>query len=268
MWAATAWDTFHPEAPANRGWSVMGRLRDRQQHAAAAGARVRRGNSTEDSLVQAQLMMASSMPSAWRSSTRTVWTGGPFVVALLFAHPDSAAIGTLDARGAYFEVRTGDSWDLFFPGYHKADNPDFEREAGGQPVGRDFARHWFFNPRDFDAFRRYVERASGGRWVYSGGTDLVLVTGYMPSRGEIIIDWKSTMVGSLTEPNGHRTLTIEQVIERLSTDLETDAEDRAYGLSDVVAREVAKQESRAARDIIVAALGGIAAALARSGLGL
>jgi hypothetical protein len=31
---------------------------------------------------------------------------GPFVLAFLFAHPDSDAIRMVDARGDYFDVRT------------------------------------------------------------------------------------------------------------------------------------------------------------------
>jgi len=40
------------------------------------------------------------------------------LLAFLFAHPDSHAIRLLDYRGDYFDVRSGNTWDLFFPGYY------------------------------------------------------------------------------------------------------------------------------------------------------
>ncbi len=213
-------------------------------------------------------MTAAATEQAWRSSMRTFWTGGPVVVAMLFAHPDSQAIQALDARGEYFDSRTGDTWDLFFPGYHKSDNAYLEEQAGSRRVGSGFAHDWFFNANDFNLFRAHVERASSGRWSYSGGTDLVVVNGYMPNVGDIVIDWESTLLGSLTDADGTQTLTIAQVIERLTTDLESGAEDSAYDLDAVVKRAVRRAKRTAARDITVGALAGIAAAFAKARLGL
>jgi hypothetical protein len=157
---------------------------------------------------------------------------------------------------------------LFFPGYYKAADPEWEWGVGGRPVGRDFAASWFFHPRDFDLFRRDVEHFCGGRWRYSGGTDLVVASGHVPAEGDITIDWNSTVSGPLTEADGRPTLTLAQVIERLSTDLESGGGDPAHGLEAVVERELAKAERKAARDIVVGALSEIAAALAKAGLGL
>jgi hypothetical protein len=267
MWAATAWDDADWEVAHARGWTVMGRLRGRQMTLRRESEQRRRRPREEGTT--AHLMLPISNIQAWQSSMRPVWTGGTFVVAMLFAHPDSQAIQTLDARGGYFNVRTGDTWDLFFPGYHiSSESPAFEREAGSRPVRREFTEQWFFNDRDFDMFRQHVQDASKGRWVYSGGTDLVLVTGYMPTAGEITIDWASTLVGSLTEPDGTKTLTIAQVIERLTTDLEKGAEDASYGVGDVVDGHIEKSATSSAREVAVAALGGIAAELAKAGLGL
>jgi hypothetical protein len=265
MWAATAWDDSDWDGVCARGWTVMGRLRHRQESAREALEAARADYDPN-------LMRAASTGEAWRASMRpsveTVWMGGPFVVALLFAHPDSDAIRTLDARGEYFDCRTGETWDLFFPGYHEASDPEMERRVGGRPVGRDFAATWFFNARDFDWFRREVEGFAEGRWRYSGGTDLVVVTGDMPGEGEITFDWNSTVTGSLTEADGTRTLTVAQVIERLSANLESEADDPAQGLEAVVTRELAKAERKAARDIVVGALAEVAAALAKAGIGL
>jgi hypothetical protein len=152
MWAATAWEDADWEVPA-RGWTVMRRLRQQQAQLGRAAKREQRDTPT------AGLMIAASTAEDWNSSMASVWTGGPIVTALLFAHPDSQAIRTLDARGEYFDIRSGDTWDLFFPGYHKSDNPGTERQAGGQPVGRGFARQWFFNERDFDLLQRELAKA-------------------------------------------------------------------------------------------------------------
>lgn len=76
----------------------------------------------------------------------------------------------------------------------------------------------------------------------------VVVTGHMPDEGDIVIDWESTLLGSLTDADGTQTLTIAQVIERLTTDLESGAEDLLYGLEAVVKREIAKAEKTVAHD--------------------
>lgn len=94
---------------------------------------------------------------------------------------------------------TGDDWDLFFPGYYTAHDERFEHNVGSHPIGRGFGSQWFFHSRDFDMLRSHVEQASGERWTYSGGTDLVLVNGWLPERGEPVIDWVSTQSGSLSE---------------------------------------------------------------------
>lgn len=90
----------------------------------------------------------------------------------------------------------------------------------------------------------------------------------MPVDGDIVIDWESTLTGSLTEFDGTQTVTILQVIERLTTDLETGAEDPVYDLEAVAHRELERAKGTEARDITVSALGGIAAAFAKARLGL
>lgn len=185
MWPATAWDDDDWEVRA-RGWTVMGRLTDRQAATYREAQAVKRAHRQAEAArrrgeVRTELMRAVSAEDVARKAMLLRWTGGFHVVAMLFAHPDSDAIRTLDARGEYFNVRTGNTWDLFFPGYHQSDDHRLERAAGSRPVGRGFASGWYFNARDFDVFRRHVESASGKRWRYSGGTDLVLVTALCPT---------------------------------------------------------------------------------------
>jgi hypothetical protein len=154
----------------------------------------------------------------------------PTDLAFLFALPDSAAIRQLDARGDYFNVRTGDTWDLFFPGYRKSRGND----SGRWVTRRAYGRRWRFDAEGFNTIREYVERESGRRWEYSGSTDLVLINCWIHEHGEPTIDWASTISGQLTDQvDGVQTLTLANIIERISRDLGTAAEDPSYGVSRV-----------------------------------
>ena len=159
------------------------------------------------------------------------WSGGPTVLAFLFAQPDSAAIQMLDSRGKYFDVRTGETWDLFFPGYYQSDDPGTERRARSRPVGTQYAANWYFSPGDFDRLRKHVQQMSEGRWRYSGGADLVLINGMLVDEGDPVIDWVSTQGWDILDatPDGPG-LTLAKVIESITQDFETNAEDESYGL--------------------------------------
>jgi len=197
------------------------------------------------------------------------WRGGPTVLAFLFAFPDSDAIRMLDTRGEYFDIRTGETWDLFFPGYFSSvDKAEMRRYPAARPVGRDFASTWYFSASDFDALRHHVEQASERRWQYSGGSDLVLVNGWMPAEGEPTIDWASTISGKLTEQSaGTLTLTLADVVERITLDFQTDAQDAVYGVPEVTGPPP-HESGHAARDFMISTLSGIAAALGARALGL
>ena len=86
------------------------------------------------------------------------WQGEFAVLVFLFAHPDSDAITMLNKRGEYLDIRTGESWDLFFPGYYKSPNRGLEDQVGATPVGDTFARDWYFSAREFDNLRDFIER--------------------------------------------------------------------------------------------------------------
>src|SRR5437016_2820961 len=124
MLPATAWDDADWGGTGARGWTVMGRLRERQaqlrRDATAARERVNERRSTVG------MITAASMAADYQESIRARWHGGPTVLAFLFGHPDSETIRTLDARGEYFDHRTGDTWDLFFPGYYRSRNAALE----------------------------------------------------------------------------------------------------------------------------------------------
>ena len=266
MLPATAWDD-----PGARAWSVMGRLEDRQKFRIREAREARRrinARANEFGPIYRWMTVASAQQE-YRDAISARWRGGPSVLAFLFAQPDSDAMRMLDARGEYFDIRSGDTWDLFFPGYYRSPKSrEFEINAGGRRVGQNFAENWYFSARDFDGLRRHVEYASERRWVYSGGTDLILINGWMPDRGEPTIDWASTISGRVTDQaDGTRTLTLANIIERISDDLETDTEDAAYGVADVTKPNKPK-ESHVTRDIMVNAVGGIAAAIGAKVLGL
>jgi hypothetical protein len=182
------------------------------------------------------------------------------VLAFLFARPESDVIRSLDSSGDYFDIRTGSTWDLFFPGYFRSTNEYFEQQAQSQPVrGDEFAANWYFSSRDFDVFCRDVERESGGRWSYSGDADLVLVNGWLEPRGQPTIDWESTMSGKIGA--GGRA-TLGAVIERMTRDLTSGTEDAHYGIGDVVVPERSREPGgMSMNEITVAVLLAIAAAL-------
>ena len=243
----------------------MGRVRERQaqlrMEALEARRRVSGGDATN------QMMTPATMAADYEDAIRARWRGGPTVLAFLFAQPGSEAIHALDAAGAYFDCRSGDTWDLFFPGYYRADDPDFEERLGAKRVGSDFAGNWFFSPPDFNHMREHVQSSSGDQWKYSGLADLVLVCGWLPSEGEATIDWASTISGTIGEGPG-RALTIQEVIERISDDLESGEEDPNFGVEPLTAPPDPRLPDRVARDVVVGALSGIAAALGKGALGI
>jgi len=244
----------------------MGRVRERQAQLRNEALEARRRLSAGDATQQ--MMTPATMAAGYEDAIRARWRGGPTVLALLFAQPGSEPIRALDAAGAYFDCRSGDTWDLFFPGYYRADDPDHEEGLGAKRVGSDFAGDWFFSPVDFNYMREQVQSSSGERWKYSGLADLVLVCCWVPSDGEPTIDWASTISGTIAEGPGGRTLTIHEVIERISDDLESGKEDANFGVRRLTAPDDPQVPDRMARDVVVGALSGIAAAFGKGALGI
>ena len=131
------------------------------------------------------------------------------VVALLFATPDSVLIQTAEARRDYFDARTGDLWDLYFPGYCRWGKMADVRRLSDDPQGPQFT------PAAFNEMRKFVQ--GQGSWRYSGDADLVLVNVYLSGAGEPVVDWESLKGGPLIDPNGlYRQMSLGGVIERLS----------------------------------------------------
>jgi hypothetical protein len=123
----------------------------------------------------------------------------------------------LSNRLEYFDVRTGDTWSLFFPGYYERDpNKTTRRIDPFLGVARD-RKEWAYEANGFNSIREYVSQQSGGRWKYSGETDIVLMGVWLPEEGDIDVDWESLRSGILVESGGERTdRTLGALIESIS----------------------------------------------------
>lgn len=181
--------------------------------------------------------------------------------------PDESTIEMLNRRGDYFDIRSGDTWDLFFPGYYRSADRRLESQvSGARPVGDQYAGDWYFNAVDFDFLRQHVEDSTERRWQYSGGSDLVLVNAYVPESGDPTIDWVSTLSGTIQSPES-----LAGVIERITRDLQHGDEDTAYGVGSITnptRHEGELSADVAARDFTVQALAGIATALGLKAMGM
>src|SRR5579859_5452107 len=112
MWSATAWDDSDWDGNQARGWTVMRTLRGRQL--AAAPKHVASATREELEVITYGHMRAAGKRQEYENAIKSRMQSGPMVLAFLFAQPDSDAVRTLDTRGKYFDIRTGDTWDLFF----------------------------------------------------------------------------------------------------------------------------------------------------------
>ena len=207
---------------------------------------------------------------------------------MAFAPPPADALDLLDAGGGVLDVRSGDRWDLFFPGYFKSssDNertlsePVFPTRMSGhmprldlrprRPSGQDFLGDWYFNPDSFDAMRYELEHRSRGRFVYDGRPTLVVVQATYDEGGEPEVDWPSLAMGPLSDRrHGVRSLSLSEVVHRISTDLEQGSEDPNWGVGAVLSPQGSKRPRRtAAAEIGIAATGGTLAFWLNRMLGL
>lgn len=219
------------------------------------------------------------------SSTGADWET---IVAMAFVAPPADALDLLDAGGGVLDVRSGDRWDLFFPGYFRSSwggdhnvselvlpsgmSRHFGRRSAthARPAGDDFLGDWYFNDYDFDVLRSEVEHLSDRRFVYDGRPTLVVVRAIYDGGGEPSVDWPSLATGPLSDRrHGVRTLTLSEVVHRISTDLEQGNEDPNWGVGAVLSPSVAGHSRRtAAADLGITAAGGTLAAWLGHMLGL
>ena len=80
----------------------MSRLRERQSDKLAARRAARRRLREADQATESDALAAE-------------WNGDYALLAFLFAMPDELAMTMLDDRRPYFDIRTGEHWDLVLP---------------------------------------------------------------------------------------------------------------------------------------------------------
>lgn len=187
----------------------------------------------------------------------------PVLVAFLFAMPDEPTIKMLDQRGEYFRRRSGETWDLYFPGYWPT-TQESSRTREKAVVGTGYTKGWDFREEWFNMHREAIARQSGGRWQYSGGSDLVLFNSYVPEPGsKPFIDWDSCQSGTIGPED-----TLASVIEKITLDIETGNEDPHYGVGHIVnPGSVGVGKGSATKEFLIQALAGIASALAAKKIG-
>lgn len=166
----------------------MGRLIERQESLRNRAIQARRRVNERET---GKSQHPGAADGAERDRAAAEWHATPIAVALLFGFPESDSMTTLRARHSYFDLRTGDNWDLFFPGYFRP--PDGRIDKRDLSAGRTSQADWRFDPVGFDLLRRHVEESSGGLWGFSGNTDLVIIGGCLVALGEPLIDWSSTL---------------------------------------------------------------------------
>lgn len=250
--------------------SVEGRLRER------AGVSRQEAERRQNEPVYSKRMSAGDLDDYARSFARGDRGDDRFplysVAVFALCQPDSAPAEELRRRRAYFDIRTGDTWDVFFPGYYQYGSMD-------DPHAIELDEYWAFSPRAFDTFRRDLERETNRRWRYSGGSDLVLLNAVVDRSGAVTVDYDSVISGPMTDSrDGARTLTLAQVIEAISTDLESQEESSTYGVGKVVApqerslaavlQQVERERASAARDTAVATAGAVLGEIGSRILGL
>ena len=214
------------------------------------------------------MMTAASMDEVFTDEALIRSPSLSTVVALLFAMPNSDAIRSLDGQGNYLDIRSGNTWDLFFAGYYRSTKDDLENQVGARAVGQDWARDWYFNAEEFNNMREFVESSSGGKWRYSGGTDLVLINAVIPAKGPVTVDWESVQSGQVTERmDGTSTLTLTQTVEKITRDIKSNLEDKSYGVGEVT-DPTTKREDSIAKKVMIGAMGGMIAAVGRGIIGL
>lgn len=215
--------TEDPEHP-SWGTSVEARLRIRA--GLQPGHRPTASTPSKRPLTY-QLMRAGDHVEEVTNAPAEIGTVSFSVAVFAFAPPDGAPARQLRRRRDYFDVRTGESWDVFFPGYFRYGSTD-------DPQQQVFDDHWGFSPRAFNHFRADLQERTQGRWRYSGGSDIVLMTAAVAGDGTVTIDYESVIGGPLTDSqDDNQTLTLAQVIEAISHDLESDAQSPSYGISRV-----------------------------------
>lgn len=232
-WDISSWDepsknTLDRLPDYCHSWSVMGRLRERYR-----------------------INDASTSQSGPKWET---------IVVLAFITQPADALELLAGNGVVLNLRSGNRWDVFFPGYFRTVSSDDKVFLpGSTSVGDGFLSNWYFNAKDFDTMRRRVEKMSRGRFVYDGRPTIMVVRAIYDDYGEPSIDWSSVATGPLSDRrHGVETLSLNEVVHRISIDLERGNENPNWGISELLDynRRVNLPVRSAAADTAIAVAGG------------
>jgi len=256
MIPAVRWEDQHVE-----GWTVMGHVRQRREYLRNCAIQARR---RLDRLERRDNPPTMALQGAARDKILASWQGSLELLALLFAHPDSAAFQALARRKDYFDIRTGEIWSLLFPGYYENGEPRAMRWDPFIGQSRETG-DWDFDPEGFNDIRSHVAEHSARHWRYSGETDLVLIGVWMPEDGAIVIDWGSTVSGRLPsdEPTS-QTRSLGALIETITNSFDEGLEPR----TEVASLLSSDERPSVIRAFTTEALANVAAALAAYGLGM
>ena len=163
-------------------------------------------------------------------------------------------------RKSYFDARSGEDWDVFFPGYFAYGSMDDPGEIR-------LREPWGFSPIAFNSFRRDLERRTQYAWRFSGESELVVMNAIlMPHIATV--DFESVASGPLTDHElATTTRTLAQAIERLGQQFEDGSEDADYGLDEVL-NYGTPQRSNAAGQFVRDVATATAASIVQQTLGL
>lgn len=146
----------------------------------------------------------------------------------------------LDERGHHLDRRSGEKFDLFFPGYFKNSRslPSRFRSAflstGTQTLGENFAADWAFDERGFEELAQFLEGQSNSRWSYGHDSELVLFHVQNQALSAPEIDW-TPLSGRLSETG---TGSLQWIVSQMGEDFEKQNQDSYYGIGDLVSKNV------------------------------
>ena len=123
---------------------------------------------------------------------------------------------------SYYHHRSGEHINFYCPGFEIGWEPERLQPEENQ---------FFYDPSDFERFRKEIERRS--KWRYSGGTDLLLVNARFDET-EANLDFSSAIAADLIKMKAVAAIdSIDSYIEKIIRSAETqDGSDPTWGFSD------------------------------------
>ena len=213
-------------------------------------------------------------------SSRSRGLDGPLsatILAIVFSGPWSSILTDVAEFGGYLDERTGSTLDVFFAGVLPAKaswrpsayaaymakisgwydseivliteprRPRGSRQDPERAHWHDFdlgrEQGWVWSPKGFNTLRAEVEERSGGRWRYSGNSDLLLANVVFGAGVRPEIDWDSAVSVALDVfEDRRRGRWFGEVVETLMRSMESEDGDPYWGM-----REKAEQDEHGYR---------------------